>query len=98
MNHIQVQSIHTGVLSILVNFKIGVLVKNKNPPETSFDPSGSQSGNQEGVNIIIAEKKLQKRKQIHNSGFLISPTTNLFPLSGQLGSRGVSSCINLQQK
>ena len=29
MNHNQVQSIHTGVLSILVNFKMGVLVKKK---------------------------------------------------------------------
>ena len=27
---------------------------------------------------------------MHQSGFLISPTMHLFPLSGQLGSCGVS--------
>ena len=47
------QSIHTGVLSILVNFKDGVLVKKENPPGTSFDPGGSQSWNQGGVNFIM---------------------------------------------
>ena len=36
-------------------------------------------------------KQMMKRKtQIHNSGFLISPTTHLFPLSGQSRSRGVN--------
>ena len=71
----------------------------ENPPGTSFDPSGSQSGNQGGVNFIIAEKQMiGKRKQIHNSSFLISPTTNLFPLSGQSGSCGVSITITLKYK
>ena len=46
------QSIHTGGLSILVNFEMGVLVKKENPLGTSFDPSGSQSENQGGVNFI----------------------------------------------
>ena len=35
---------------------MGVLVKKENPPGTSFDPSGSQSGNQGGVNFIISEE------------------------------------------
>ena len=35
---------------------------------------------------------------IHNTGFLISPTTHLFPLVGQSGSRGVSSMINFEIK
>ena len=34
--------------------------------------------------------------EIHNTGFLISPTTHLFPLSGQLGSRGVSIKITFE--
>ena len=69
---------------------MGVLVKKENPPGTSFDPSGSQSGNQGGVNFILVEKQMiGKRNQIHNSSFLISPTMNLFPLSGQSGSHGV---------
>ena len=75
-----------------------MLLLKENPPGTSFDPSGSQSGNRVGVNFIIAEKQIIKRKQIHNSSFLISPTMNLFPLSGQLGSRGVSIKINLKYK
>ena len=36
--------------------------------------------------------------EIHNTGFLISPTTRLFPLAGQSGSRGVSSMINFELK
>ena len=35
---------------------MGVLVKKENPPRTSFDPSGYQSGNQGGVNFIIADE------------------------------------------
>ena len=35
---------------------MGVLVKKENPLGTSFDPSGSQSGNQGGVNFIIANE------------------------------------------
>ena len=34
--------------------------------------------------------------EIHNTGFLISPTTHLFPLAGQSGSRGVSSMITFE--
>ena len=69
------------------------------PPRTSFDPSGSQSGNWGGVNFKVADKKMiEKRKQIHSSSFLINPTTNLFPLSGQSGNRGVSITITLKCK
>ena len=35
---------------------MGVLVKKQNPPGTSFDPSGSQSGNPGGVNFIIVDE------------------------------------------
>ena len=73
--------------------------KRKKPPRTSFDPSGSQSGNPGGVNFIVTYKqKLEEIKNIHNSDFLINPTTNLFPLSGQLGNRGVSITITLKCK
>ena len=42
---------------------MGVLVKKKeNPPGTSFDPSGSQSGNEGGVNFIISEKQMIEKK------------------------------------
>ena len=42
-------------------------------------------------------KQLMKNESnIHNDGFLISPTTHLFPLVGQSGSRGVSIKINLK--
>ena len=36
--------------------------------------------------------------EIHNTGFINSPTTHLFPLAVQLGSRGVSSMINFELK
>ena len=36
--------------------------------------------------------------EIHNTGFLISPTTHLFPLTGQSGSRGISSMITFELK
>ena len=49
-------------MSILVNFKIGVLVKKENPLGTSFDPSGSQSGNQGGVNFIIADETIDGKE------------------------------------
>ena len=39
-----------------------------------------------------------ENKHKRNSSFLISPTTNLFPLSGHLGSRGVSIKITLKYK
>ena len=55
------QSIHTEVLSNLVNFEIGVLVKKENPLGTSFDPSGSQSRNQGGVNFIIANETVNEK-------------------------------------
>ena len=36
----------------------------ENPPGTSFNPSGSQSGNQGGVNFNIDDEKFdEKRKQ-----------------------------------
>ena len=38
------------------------LFKRKNPPGTSFDPSGSQSGNRGGVNFIIAEKQMTEKE------------------------------------
>ena len=71
----------------------------KKPPRTSFDPSGSQSGNRGGVNFIFVDKKIiEKSKQIHSLSFLINPTTNLFPLSDQSGNRGVSIMITLKCK
>ena len=69
----------------------------ENPTGTSFDPSGYQSGNQGGVNFIIANETIdEKESKIHHADFLISPTTHLFPLAGQSGSRGVSIKINLK--
>ena len=69
------------------------------PPRTSFDPSGSQSGNRGGVNFKVADKqKIEKIKRIHNSSFLINPTTNLFPLSSHSGNRGVSIMITFESK
>ena len=44
-------------------------------------------------------KQLMKMEsKIHNTGFLISPTTHLFLLAGQSGSRGVSSMITFELK
>ena len=69
------------------------------PPRTSFDPSGSQSRNQRGFNFKSADKQMiENSKQIQNSSFLINSTTNLFPLSGQSGNRGVSITITLKCK
>ena len=82
---------------LLINFKGGILVKKENPPGTSFDPSGSQSGNQGRVNFIISYKQnIEESKQIHNLNFLINPTMNLFPLSSQSRNRGVSIMITLK--
>ena len=39
---------------------------------------------------------IERKAQIHNSDFLISPTMHLFPLSGQSGIRGVSIKITLK--
>ena len=55
-------------------------------------------GIEEGLILKLLINKSQKIKQIHNSGFLISPTTNLFPLSGQSGNRGVSILITLKKQ
>ena len=55
------QSIHTGVMSILVNFEMDVLVK-KNPPGTSFGTSGPQSGNQGRVDFIMITETNDDRK------------------------------------
>ena len=41
---------------------------------------------------------MKMESEIHNTGFLISPTTHLFPLAGQSGSRGVSSMITFEIK
>ena len=69
------------------------------PPRTSFDPSGSQSGNRGGVNFKVADKKMiEKIKQLHKFGFLINPTTNLFPLSSHSGNCGVSIMITFESK
>ena len=69
------------------------------PPRTSFDPSGSQSGNRGGFNFKASDKKMiEKIKQLHKSGFLINPTTNLFPLLGHSGNHGVSIMITFESK
>ena len=70
-----------------------------NPSGTSFGPSGPQSMNQGGVYLLWLLKQLVKMEsEIHNTSFLISPTTHLFPLVGQSGSRGVSSMITFELK
>ena len=74
------------------------LFKRKKPPRTYFDPSGSQSGNQGGVNFKLLINKRGKIKQLHKSGFLINPTTNLFPLVGHSGNHGVSIMITLKKQ
>ena len=40
---------------------MGSCLKEK-PPRTSFDPSGSQSGNRGGVDFIIVEKQMIEKK------------------------------------
>ena len=54
----------------------------------------------EGLILPLAREKITMtvESEIHNTGFLISPTTHLFPLLGQSGSRGVSSMITLNSK
>ena len=39
---------------------------------------------------------MKNESNIHNASFLINPTTHLFPLAGQSGSRGVSIKIILK--
>ena len=97
MNYNQVQSIYTGVLSILLNFKIGVLVKKKTLQEPLSIQVDLNQGIKEGLILLWMMKQLMKKKtKIHNAGFLISPTTHLFPLSGQSRSCGVSIKITLK--
>ena len=54
----------------------------------------------EGLISPLACEKITMtvESEIHNIGFLISPTMHLFLLSGQLGSCGVSSMITLNSK
>ena len=79
----------------LVNFKIGVLVKKKTLQEPLSIQVDLNRGIKGEVTFIIANKTIdEKESKIHHVGFLISPTTHLFPLAGQSGSRGVSSMIN----
>ena len=93
------QSIHTGVLSILVNFEMDVLVKKKTLQEPLSVQVDLNQGIKEEFSLLWLMKQLMKKKtKIHNVGFLISPTTHLFPLSGQSGSRGVSIMITLKYK
>ena len=70
----------------------------ENPPRTYFDPSGSQSGNKGGFNFKMLINKDEKITQLHKCGFLINPTTNLFPLAGHSGNRGVSIMITFENK
>ena len=93
------QSIHTGVLSILVNFKIGVLVKKKTLQELLSIQVDLDRGIKEGLILLWLMKQLMKKESnIHNVDFLISSTMHLFPLAGQSGSRGVSSMITFELK
>ena len=66
----------------------------------SFGPSGPKSGNQGGGDFrtITCSKSniITNQKQI--TSFVIIPTTHLFPLAGQWGSRGVSIRVNLIMK
>ena len=52
----------------------------------------------EGLILPLAREKITMtiESEIHNTDFLISPTTHLFPLVGQSGSHGVSIKINLK--
>ena len=54
----------------------------ENPPRTSFDPSGSQSGNQGGVNfIILTETKYDRKKNIKDEQttiFYLFPFTRIY--------------------
>ena len=48
--------------------------------------------------LLLLKQLMKMESNIYNTGFLISPTTHLFPLAGQLGSHGVSSMINFELK
>ena len=91
------QSIHTRVLSILVNFRQGVLIKKKTPQEPLSIQVDLNRGIKEGLILLYLMKQLMKRKtKIHNTGFLINPTTHLFLLLSQSGSCGVGIKIALK--
>ena len=73
----------------LVNFKISVLVKNKTLQGPLSIQVDLNQGINEGLILLRLMKQLMKNEsKIHDANFLISPTTHLFPLVGQSGSRG----------
>ena len=77
-----------------------VLVKKENPPETSFGPSGPQSGNQGGVDFIIVTEKNDDRKwnikKWANHNFLIKLPRTFLHLSAQKEACGVSIKVTLK--
>ena len=86
-------------LLFLVNFKTGVLVKKKTLEEPLSVQVDLNQGIKEGLILLWLMKQLMKMEtKIHNTGFLISPTTHLFPLVGQSRSRGVNSMITFEIK
>ena len=95
MNRSQAYTLES--LLFLVNFKRGVLIKKKTLQEPILVQVDLNRGIKEGFILLWLLKKLMKMEsEIHNTGFLISPTTHLFPLSSQSGSRGVSIKITLE--
>ena len=58
MNCIQVQSIHTGVLSILVNFEMDVLVKKKTLQEPLSVQVDLNQGIKEGLILLWLLKQM----------------------------------------
>ena len=86
-------------LLFLVSFKRGVLIKKKTLQEPLLVQVDLSQGIKEGLILLLLLKQLMKMESdMHNTGFLISPTMHLFPLVGQSGSRGVSSMINFELK
>ena len=80
----------------LVDFKIGVLVKKKTLQELLSIQVDINWGIKEWLILLwLTEQMMKKESNINNVGFLISPTTHLFPLAGQSGSRGVSIQVTL---
>ena len=57
--------------------------------------SGQMDLNRESEEGLILDKE---KMQENSTNFLVSPTTHLFLLSGQLGSRGVGSIVTLNLK
>ena len=80
----------------LVDFKKGVLVKKKTLQEPLLIQVDINRGIKEGLILLWLTKQLKKGIKDTQRDFLISPTTHLFPFSGQSGSRGVSIKINLK--